>query len=169
MNTMEALQTRRTIRVYGPGRIAPDPVDRWLRAAMRAPSAADARPWQFVVIDDRATLERLEAAMPKCDMLKTAPMAILVVADPAREKIPGFLPQDCACVTEYLLLAVHDSGYGACWIGLHPVPDREHACREILGIPDSLIPFALVTIGCPAETPPPDDRYDPSIIHAQRW
>ncbi|MBP7275218.1 MAG: nitroreductase family protein [Kiritimatiellae bacterium] len=169
MNTMDALVTRRTIRAYQPDRVPPELVDRWLRSAMRAPSSADARPWQFVVVSDRATLQRLDAAMPKCDMLKTAPMAILVVADPSREKIPGFLPQDCACVTEYLLLAIHDSGYGACWIGVHPVPDRERVCREILGIPETIIPFALLTLGRPAETPAPDDRYDPSIVHAERW
>ncbi len=169
MQTHDALFTRRTIRAYAPDPVPPHLVDTWLKLCMRAPSSADARPWQFVVTEDRATLQRLDAAMPKCDMLKTAPLAILIAADTRREKIPGFLPQDCACVTEYLLLAVHASGYGACWIGLHPVPDRERACRDILGVPDPVIPFALVTIGRPAETLAPDDRYDPSIIHARRW
>ena len=169
MQTHVALFTRRTIRAYAPDPVPGHLVDTWLKLSMRAPSSVDARPWQFVVIDDRQTLQRLDAAMPKCDMLKTAPLAILIAADRSREKIPGFLPQDCACVTEYLLLAVHGSGYGACWIGLHPVPDRERVCREILGMPDSVSPFALVPIGRPDETLAPDDRYDASIVHQQRW
>ena len=169
MDVHAALTTRRSIRRYRPEPVPADRLDAWLRLLMRTPSAADARPWQFVVIDRRDLLDRLEQAMPKCEMLRTAPAAILVAAEPAREKIPGFWPQDCACAAENLLLAAHADGFGACWIGLHPVADRERACRDILGLPGSVVPFALVSLGRPDEIPDPDERDDPARIHHNGW
>lgn len=169
MDAIEALMTRCSIRTFGPAPVPAETVGRLLDVLHRSPSAADARPWQFVVVDRRDLLGRLDAAMPKCDMLKTAPLAILVCADPARGKIPGFWPQDCAAATENLLIAVHGLGLGGVWIGLHPVADRERAVREILGVPDGIVPFAMVAIGTPAEQPKLEDRRDPSRVHRNGW
>lgn len=169
MDALEALNTRRSIRKYRGDPVPGGALDSWVRAVLRAPSAADARPWQVVVIDRRALLDALESAMPKCEMLKTAPLAVLICAEPAREKIPGFWPQDCACAAQTLLLAAHATGWGACWIGLHPVPDREQACRRILGLPGGIVPFALISIGRPDECPAPDERYDARRIHRNGW
>lgn len=169
MDVLEALMTRCSIRRFGPSPVPAEAVERMLDVLHRSPSAADARPWQFVVVDRRDLLDRLDAAMPKCDMLRTAPLAILVCADPAREKIPGFWPQDCAAAAENLLLAVHGLGLGGVWIGVHPVADRERAVRDTLGVPDGVIPFAMVAIGTPAEHPNLEDRRDPSRVHRNGW
>lgn len=169
MDVLEALMTRCSIRRFGPQPVPAESVARLLDVLHRSPSAADARPWQFVVVDRRDLMDRLDAAMPKCDMLKTAPLAILVCAEPAREKIPGFWPQDCAAAAENLLVAVHGLGLGGVWIGLHPVADRERAVRGILGVPEGLVPFALVAIGSPAETPKIEDRRDASRVHWNGW
>jgi nitroreductase len=169
MDVIEALMTRCSIRRFEPRPVPEATVARLLDVLHRSPSAADARPWQFVVVDRRDLLDRLDAGMPKCDMLKTAPLAILVCAEPAREKIPGFWPQDCAAATENLLVAVHGLGLGGVWIGLHPVADREDAVRRILGVPEGIVPFALVAIGTPAEQPKIEDRRDPSRVHRNGW
>ena len=169
MDALDLLLTRRTVRVFEPVPVPAADVERLLRVLMQSPSASDARPWQFVVVDRRGLLDELEAAMPHCEMLKTAPLGLLVCAEPAREKIPGFWPQDCAAAAENLLIAAHALGYGACWIGLHPVADREAAVRRVLGLPDGLVPFALVALGHPAEFPGREDRYDPSRVHRNGW
>jgi nitroreductase len=169
MDVLEALMTRCSIRRFETEPVAEDAIQRMLDVLFRSPSAADARPWQFAVVDSRDVLARLETAMPGCEMLQTAPLAILVCAEPAREKIPGFWPQDCAAAAENLLLAVHGLGLGGVWIGLYPVSDRERAVREVLGVPGGLVPFALVAIGRPAEHPVLEDRYDSSRVHRNRW
>ncbi len=169
MDAIDALMTRCSIRRFRPEPVPAETVTRLLDVLHRSPSAADARPWQFVVIDRRGVLDRLDAAMPKCDMLKTAPLAILVCAEPSRGKIPGFWPQDCAAAAENLLIAVHSLGLGGVWIGLHPVDDRERAVRGILGIPEDVIPFALVAIGRPDEQSTIEDRRDDSRVHWNGW
>ena len=169
MDALDALLTRRSIRKYDPAPVPADTVRRMLEVLMQSPSAADARPWHFVVLDRRELLDRLEAAMPHCEMLKTAPSAILVCADPSLEKIPGFWVQDCSAATENLLIAVHALGYGGVWIGLHPVAERERALREALGIPAGIVPFSLVAFGRPAEVLPRENRFDPARVHANGW
>lgn len=169
MDAIQALLTRRSIRRFRLDPVSSHDVEQMLDVLFRSPSAADARPWQFGIIDRRELLDQLAAAMPKCEMLAEAPLAVLICAEPAREKIPGFWPQDCAAATENLLIAAHALGYGAVWIGLHPVSDRERAVRNLLRLPLDLVPFALVAIGRPDETPSPDERRDPTRIHYNEW
>ncbi|MFB3854422.1 MAG: nitroreductase family protein [Vicinamibacterales bacterium] len=169
MDVLDALMTRCSIRRYGPAPVPEAAIEKMLEVLFRSPSAADARPWQFAVVDRRDLLDRLQAAMPGCEMLESAPTAILICAEPAREKIPGFWPQDCAAAAENLLLAAHGLGLGAVWIGLYPVEDRVRATREILRVPEGLVPFALVSIGEPAEQPVLQDRYDAARVHRNGW
>jgi hypothetical protein len=41
--------------------------------------------------------------------------------------------------------------------------------RRLLGIPDDVIPFAVVPVGHPAESKAPADRYDRERVHRERW
>ncbi len=169
MNTLDALLTRRTVRVYESTPVPEPTRKRLLDALFRSPSAADARPWQFVVVDRRDLLDRLEHGMPHCEMLRTAPLAILIAGEPGREIFKGFWPQDCAAAAQNLLIAAHALGLGACWIGLHPEAGRTAAVREILGLPEVVVPLALVSLGYPAEFPEPQDRWDSSKVHVNGW
>ena len=49
-----------------------------LRAGMAGPSAHNAQPWSFVVIDDRKLLDEIANVHPYAKMLYEAPVAILV-------------------------------------------------------------------------------------------
>ena len=134
-----------------------------------SPSAMDARPWSFVIVDDRAILRGLSRAMPHCEMLLEAPLGIVVCGEPGRERAPGFWPQDCSAATQDLLLAAHALGLGGVWIGLYPMEARVAAVRRALAVPEFAVPFALAAIGYPAECPEPDDRFDRSRLHENRW
>jgi len=140
-----------------------------LQAVFASPSAMDARPWQFVVIDDTDLLRRLGAEMPHCEMLLSAPLGVLICADPAQERAPGFWPQDCAAAAQNLLLAAHHLGLGAVWIGLYPMDDRMEAVRRAVAVPPEMVPFALIAVGFPAEQLSPENRFDPRKLHHNRW
>jgi nitroreductase len=169
VNVIECLLSRRSIRAFSDRPVEPRQIQTLLEVFFRSPSAADARPWHLVVVEDRARLAALADAMPKCDMLRTAAAGLVVCGDPSLEKIPGFWVQDCAAATENLLIALHGLGLGGVWIGLHPVEAREEAVREQLGLPPGRIPFSLTALGWPAETPAPDTRYDVARLHRDRW
>ena len=136
---------------------------------MAAPSAGNEQPWQFIVITERKILDQIPAIHPNVSMIKEAPMAILVCGDLSKEKLAGYWSVDCSAATENLLLAVHALGLGAVWCGIYPREERMAGMKKLFGIPDGIVPFALVPIGYPAEEKPPADRYDESRIHHNKW
>ncbi len=161
--------SRRSIRKYTGDPVDDETVERLLRAAMAAPSAGNQQPWQFVVLRDRATLRAIPEFHPYARMLPTAPVAILVCGDPATGKWPQMWEQDCSAATENLLVEAELLGLGAVWLGVHPLSERVVALRALLGIPESIVPFAVVPVGWPAERKAPSDRFDAGRVHRDRW
>ena len=159
MDTLEAIHTRRSIRKYTDRLVPRELVNELLRAAMCAPSAVNAQTWVFIVIDDRKLLEEIPTFSPFAGMCREAQLAILVCGDTTLEKAPGFWVQDCSAATQNLLLAAHASGLGAVWTGIYPMEDRVEGFRKAFGLPEHVIPLALVPIGYPAQQPGPQDRY----------
>jgi nitroreductase len=169
MELLEGILTRRSIRKYKPGKISGETIRELLKAAMSAPSARNRQPWHFVIIDERKILDQIPTFHPHAEMLREAGLGILVCGDEAKELKKGYYPLDCSAAVENLLLAVHAKGLGGVWIGIYPREDRIAEMRNLLKIPDGIVPFALVSIGYPAEESREVDRYDESRIHKNGW
>jgi nitroreductase len=162
---------RRSIRVYSPGEVSDAAVTRLLEAAMAAPSAMTKDPWRFVTVRDRQTLPKLAALHPGAAMLSAAAMAIVVCGDldVAFDRQLSYLLQDCSAATENLLLAANAQGLGACWVGIHPGEPLVKRVRELLSLPTSVVPMAVVSLGQPGEQPPPRTRFNADYVHRERW
>ena len=169
MEAIEAILTRRSIRKYTADKVSDEMVEKLLEAAMAAPSAGDQQPWHFIVIRDRATLDEIPRLHPYAQMVKEAPVAIVVCGDTRSVKYKAYWPQDCAAATQTLLLAAHACGLGAVWCGVYPKEERMHPFRELLGIPEGVFPFSLIAVGHPDEKKQPADRVDTSRVHVERW
>ena len=138
MDALDAIHTRRSIRKFEERSVAKDLVEKLLAAAMQAPSARNQQPWQFVVIDDRATLDQIPAFMPNASMVAKAPMAILVCGDLGLEKSEGYWVVDCAAAVQNMLLAAHAVGLGAVWCGVYPRENRMASLKQLLGLPENI-------------------------------
>ena len=162
---------RRSIRVYAPGEVSDEQVQKLLAAAMAAPSAAAKYPWRFVVVRNRQTLSRIAAVLTYGQMLASAALGIAVCGDVemAHDRQISYLLQDCSAAVENLLLAAHILGLGACWLGVHPREDRIKAIKQILSLPDSVIPVACISIGHPGESKEPHATYDRDSVHFEKW
>lgn len=169
MDALKAIHARRSIRRYGAEPVTDAQVEILLRAAMAAPSAGNAQPWEFVVVRRRDILEEVAAVHPYAKMSAHAPLAILACADLDREKYQGFWVQDVAAATQNLLLAATALGLGAVWCGVYPVEDRVAEFRRIFGLPARVLPLAWVVLGHPAEEKDVVDRYDAGRIHQDLW
>jgi nitroreductase len=169
MDAIEAIRTRRSIRKFKDGGISEETIRLLLEAAMNAPSAGNEQPWQFVVIDDRKILDEIPGIHPHTAMLKQAPMAILVCGDLSLEKYKGFWVQDCSAAVQNLLLAAHALGLGAVWTGFHPMEDRVQGMRRLLGLPEHVIPLALVPLGHPDQPSGRQERFREDRIHRNGW
>jgi len=169
METMDAIFTRRSVRKYLPRPVTRDLIENVLKAGMNAPSAGDEQPWHFVIIDEHGLLQKISEIHPYAKMLKDAPVAILVCGDHNVLKFKNLWTQDCSAASENMLLAAHDLGLGAVWIGVYPAENLVREVRSILNIPQDVTPFSIIGMGYPAEEKSSKLRYDISKIHNNAW
>jgi len=155
---------RRSIRKYLPRPVEEEKIEILLRAAMAAPSAHNQQPWAVVVIDDRKILDAIPGFHPYSKMLLTAPLAFLVCGTRDNLKAEMFWEQDCAAAVENVLVEATHQELGSCWMGLHPHEGLKAGMRQLLNIPENLVPFALIALGYSEEEKKPSQRYDPSRV-----
>lgn len=158
---------RRSIRTYTAQPVTEEHTRTLLEAAMAAPSASNLKPWHFIVVTSRKTLDNLAEIHPYGKMLFEAPLCIAVCGDPTISA--RYWVQDCSAATENLLLAAATLGLGAVWVGVHPKEERVTAIRTILGIPENIIPLNLISIGHPAEEKEPRTQFNQARVHSERW
>lgn len=165
MNTETAIKDRRSIRKYQDKEIPEDLVKDILNAARLAPSAYNAQPSRFVVIQDKKTKETLKKSnIFKQPFVYSSPVIIVCLGDPEvypkerleptysnPKEIAGDIGavRDVAISTQNLVLRATELGLGTCYIGL---VDRDKV-KDILDIPKNyVLPFAI-TVGYPDEQP----------------
>ena len=166
MELKEALLNRRSIRKFTDEAVSDEQIDELLHAAMSGPSACNRRPWEFFVVTQAETLDKLRDASRFTKM--NAPLAIVVCGNLSRAlplQLSTFWIQDCSTATENILLRATDLGLGAVWCGIHPQKRPEKRVREILDLQDKCIPLNIIWIGHPAENPEARDQYDTKRIH----
>lgn len=164
---IETIFARRSIRKYTAEPVAEQDIKTLLEAAMAAPSASNRRPWQFVVVTERETLDTLAEAHPHGKMLFDATLCISVCGD--LTEMERYWVQDCSAATENLLLAATALGLGAVWLGVYPRDQRVAAVRGVLSLPEHITPLNLVSIGHPAEEKEARTQYDAARVHRERW
>ena len=152
------LKGRRSIRRYRPDPVPDEMVEQLLEAGQWAPSASNRQPWAFIVVRDE-TIRRQVARHAAYYFIRWAHVAeaplLIVLCGDARNRIyQRFLHEDVGLAGSQIMLQAKALGLGTCWIG---ALDRK-AISGILKLPDHLEIVALLTVGFPAEDPPPTPR-----------
>ncbi|MDR3627282.1 MAG: nitroreductase family protein, partial [Ignavibacteriaceae bacterium] len=159
MNTLKALQSRRSIRQYKKTRVSKEKINQILKATMYAPSAMNYQPWQFIVLDKRKDIDHLYKINPHAEMLLKAPLAIIICGDLKLEMNIDYLVQDCSAATQNALLAIHELGLGGVWISAYPNKDTVEGIRKYYKIPKNIVPVSIISLGYPAEEVKTEDRF----------
>lgn len=170
----DLITNRRSIRSYTDKEISADDVKTIMEAALMAPTSKSSRPWQFVIVEDSARLEALSkckeaGAMP----IAKAPLAIVVAVD-VEASDPWI--EDAAIAATYIQLQAQDLGLGSCWIQIRGrYTDRdlesETYVQNVLDMPDTILPVAIITIGHPAEEKKPQnlEKLLWEKVHINEW
>lgn len=169
---IDNIMTRTSIRRFKQQPVESGKVDTLLRAAMAAPTAVNKQPWHFVVVDDAQVLNQLAGQGRRGDMLRNAPLAIVVCGDMTKAlegKAQEYWIQDTSAATENLLLAAHALGLGAVWTGQWPMEDRYLQTQQVLSLPQHIVPLCTVVIGYPDEQPAPKDKWKPENVSYNRF
>ncbi len=150
----ELAKKRRSIKRYAAKPVEPEKMEAVLEAALRSPSGRAARPWEFVVVTDRALLEKLSTAKPMgAAFLKDAPAAVVVCADASSS--PLWI-EDCSIAAVTMQYAAQSLGLGSRWAQMrgNQYSDARTSTEYIgglLGLPGNLTVHCIIAIGYPAE------------------
>lgn len=168
----KVIVARRDIRSFLPNPIPREVLLRILEAAHHGPSVGYMQPWNFVVIRNPNTLRKLQAVVEKERMraaenytdlkrdyylrlkvegLAQGPLTLCVTNDGqrggphvlGRNTIPETDLMSTSCAIENMWLAARAEGLGLGWVSFYEKAD----VRQILNIPDSVDPVALLTLG----------------------
>jgi nitroreductase len=153
---IDRMRSVRQIRQYSPEQVPDAVVKQLLRVAQWTGSSRNTQPWHFIVVTDREQLRKISQLRAPINWLAAAPLGIAIVLDGEREVSEAY---DEGRVSERILIAAHDLGYGAgvAWYG----DDAQEAeAKRILGIPAERTARSIVLIGRPvsAKDPRPNPR-----------
>ncbi|HID69491.1 MAG TPA: NAD(P)H-dependent dehydrogenase/reductase [Desulfobacterales bacterium] len=151
---IDLLRKRRSIRVFQDKEVEKEKIDLLMEAMLRAPSSRSLNPWEFVVVQNRETINALSKAKPHGSaFMKNAKLAIVICADP--EKCDVWI-EDCSIASLLLHLQATDLDLGSCWVQIRLREHNEHMSAEeyvadILGLKEGMVVEAIIAIGYPAK------------------
>lgn len=176
MDLFDVIDKRRSVRTFKPTPVPEQDLLQILDAARKAPSSGNQQPWTFLVLRDRAVIDRLrDGALERTmDLVReklqlspeetearrkaigeyltgflSASVAVIVLAD-REAKYPGYLRHDGPLAAANLMLAARALGYGTVY-GTDAVP--EAAMRDVLRIPERFAVTCIIPLGAPESWP----------------
>jgi nitroreductase len=148
VDTQLAIASKRDVKAYAEGPIAPEAAERILDAGRLAGSARNRQPWRFVVVEDPERLAHLAEAVYAPENVRTAGLVVAIVA-PA-----GGGAFDCGRAAQNMMLAAWNEGIASSPNGL---ADRDAAHAAIGAEAEADIPIVL-SFGYPARPRDPNER-----------
>jgi nitroreductase len=154
MDFEKLVHKRYSCRHYSSDPIKDEQLDKILKAARLAPTAANRQPFQIIIIQTEGKGEELLKIYHR-DWLIEPPLVLCVCALPEagwhRKKYDNqsYAAVDAAIVVDHITLQAADLGLGTCWIG----DFNPSAARDFLHLPDEAEPIAFTPLGYPLDGP----------------
>ena len=158
---LDTIKNRQSTRSFLTKQIPRETIDQCLKAAQLAPSACNAQPWHFIVLNDPDLKNQL------CDKIfngpyavnafaKQAPVIIVVVCgiNSLMTKIGGFLRKtpfyliDVGIAVEHFILAACEKDLSSCWIGWF----NEKEAKKFFKIPNNKKIPCIIPLGYTSES-----------------
>lgn len=184
MDTIEAINTRRSVRKFSDRPVEPEKLNAVLEAARLAPSWANMQCWRFVVVRDLAVKARISEmsyvesffapkgykSNPAQKALAEAPVVIVACADPNQSgdlRGQQYYMADVGIATENLMLAAHAIGLGSVFVGVFD----EKRLSGLLNIPSGISIVGLFPLGYPLEAVKSGPSRKPldEIVYYDEW
>jgi nitroreductase len=173
MDVWTAIRTKRMVRAFEDRPLEPGQLERIVDAGRHAGSSKNLQRWDFVVIEDRATLRRLAEVGAYAGHLAGAAAAVaLVTPDPRAEGASLSIVWDVGMAAQNMQLAAWELGIGSCPATVY---EQERA-RAIIGYPADRFCGYILSFGYPAD--PADLSRPPKaggrrslaeVTHRDRW
>jgi nitroreductase len=168
MALLDLIRKRKSVRSFLSKPVEREKIMACLEAARLAPSACNAQPWKFIVVDDRDLKNRLcqsafSGVYSMNSFCKEAPVIVVVVSESSRflARIGGMLRGtkyyliDIGIAGEHFVLQAEELGLRTCWIGWF----NEGAVKKVLNIPRAKKIDIIIALGYD-DREEPDTEYD---------
>ena len=152
MDVIEAIEKRRSVRVYQNKPVPKEKLRKILEAARLAPSARNSQAYKLVVVKDHQLRNELAKEATSESFIGGAPVIVVAVALDPDYVMPGGVPAhpvDIAIALDHITLVAVKEGLGTCWIGAF----YQDQVKQILSIPEKYKVVALLSLGYPADSP----------------
>jgi nitroreductase len=187
MELMRVIEKRRSVRAYKPQPVEKEKIEKIIHAAVMAPTAMNAQPWAFGVIQDQSILDTINART-KAFLLKKQEEwpwlsrfaesckdpgfsvfygATALVTIYAKEDAP-LARIDCSLAAENLMLAATDLGLATCWMGRVGFFLGTPEANKEFDIPAGYVPVAPIAVGYPATEPSVPARNPTEMLYWKR-
>lgn len=138
----------RVVRCFRPEPIPPGELQAVLEAGRWTGSSKNRQGWAFIVVDDRAGLERLATAGDFTGPVLASTATVVLV------RLPGGNDFDLGRAAQNMMLAAAARGLGSCPITLH----RRERAHEVLALPDDHEATWAIALGYPDEAAEVEQR-----------
>lgn len=180
----DLLRTRRSVRDYEEMGVPQEIIEEVIKESCLAPSSGNGQPWRFIIVSDKAVIEKLsddskknllsdlernpaspikkyEAALrdPGFNVFYNAPCVVFIVGP----KNISSLLTDCALSACYFMLSASDKDLGTCWIGLGTYIKNPQLLK-LIGMTEDYKIAAPIIIGYPKHIPEIPERSEPRIL-----
>jgi Nitroreductase len=144
MDTLQAIQNRKSIRAYQDKAVPRELLERILEAGRLAPSARNIEPWHFIVVTDQEKRKALSKGM-YAKFVAGTPLVIVVCGD--KKASSDWYAVDASLAAENMVLAAVSEGLGTCFVGSFDEAD----VKAVLGVPEDFEVIVMITVGYPQE------------------
>lgn len=149
--------------------VEPQKLEKILHAAMSAPTTGQQKPWEFLIIKSPETLSKLANLTPQAEVLREAPMAILLLGNKKMMDFPESWQKDLGNATQNLLAEAYQLGLETLKIGISPLRERMSFIREVFHLEEYLCPYALIPLGHKDGKEEQRDCYDEEKLHWEKY
>lgn len=157
MEQLDLMKTRYSVRKYKDQPVEEAKLNQILEAARVAPTGANRQPFELLVVQGEAPMERMSKAAKTFD----APLAVVVLGN--KEKAwtrqyddKNIMDIDVSIVTDHMMLAATELGLGSVWVCWF----KPEVLKEQFNIPAHLEPVNILFMGYGDGTPASPDRHD---------
>jgi len=174
MNFIDLLKKRRSIRKFAEEKLSPEEVELLMKAALMAPTSKNSHSWEFILVDEQQTLDRLALCKPNgAAFVNKAPLAIVIAGDPTTSDV---WVEDAAIAATAIQLQAEAMGLGSCWVQVRfrmtaSGDASESYIKELLGIPEHISVLAVIAVGEKIEEKKgfDEDRLLWEKLHLNKW
>jgi nitroreductase len=164
LDAIEALKTRRSVRVYEDKPVPRQAIEEIIDAARLAPSANNIQPWEFIVVTEPKTRKQIAHLTDYGKFIAESGACVAVFAKDVKHYL-----EDGSAATENILIASHALGLATCWVAGYKKAYAE-PIRDLLGVPEGYLLVALISLGYASEKPRPHGKRDlAEVLHWERF